>query len=100
GSFLHGSTRPWFPARRSRPIHKGRAARRRFAVPFQPRLVDAKPQAAYLTALRMQHTLYFLPLPHGHGSLRPTFSARLRIGSDFLSPFWLLVSAACWSALG
>ena len=23
------------------------------------------------------HRLYFLPLPHGHGSLRPTFSAAL-----------------------
>jgi hypothetical protein len=35
----------------------------------------------------MQQTLYFLPLPQGHGSLRPTFSARLRIGSFFFSLF-------------
>ena len=31
----------------------------------------------------MWQFLYFLPLPHGHGSLRPTFSPRLRIGSAF-----------------
>src|SRR5271165_6384729 len=48
----------------------------------------------YPTAFRMQQFLYFLPLPHGHGSLRPTFSLRLRIGSGFLSPFWLLLMAA------
>jgi len=29
---------------------------------------------------RSQHFLYFLPLPHGHGALRPTFSVR-RIGT-------------------
>ena len=29
----------------------------------------------------MWQFLYFLPLPQGHGSLRPTFSPRLRIGS-------------------
>ena len=33
----------------------------------------------------MWQFLYFLPLPHGHGSLRPTFSVRLRIGSFFFS---------------
>src|SRR5580704_11726699 len=49
------------------------------------------------TNLRMQHTLYFLPLPHGHGSLRPIFlSARLRIGSFFFSLAWLVSPASCW----
>ena len=38
----------------------------------------------------MWQFLYFLPLPHGQGSLRPTFSPRLRIGSGFLSP------CCCW----
>jgi len=28
-----------------------------------------------------QHFLYFFPLPHGHGSLRPTFGDSSRIGS-------------------
>ena len=28
----------------------------------------------------MQHFLYFLPLPHGHGSLRPTFDVTDTIG--------------------
>src|SRR5947209_3773563 len=50
----------------------------------------------YTAALRMQQFLYFLPLPQGQGSLRPTFSVRLRIGSGFLSLFWLLaIAAAC-----
>jgi hypothetical protein len=30
---------------------------------------------------RKQHFLYFLPLPHGHGSLRPTFGPVLTIGT-------------------
>jgi len=30
-----------------------------------------------------QHFLYFLPLPHGHGSLRPTFFSRL--GNPYMS---------------
>src|SRR5437879_479879 len=34
--------------------------------------------------------LYFLPLPQGQGSLRPTRSPRLRIGSSFLSLAWLV----------
>ncbi len=46
-------------------------------------------------ACRMWQFLYFLPLPHGQGSLRPTRSPRLRIGSGFLSPCWLLAMAAC-----
>ena len=33
--------------------------------------------------LRMWQFLYFLPLPQGQGSLRPTCSPRLRIGSVF-----------------
>src|SRR5439155_6122365 len=45
---------------------------------------------------RMWQFLYFLPLPHGHGSLRPTRSLVLRIGSIFFGasvefvvmPFW------------
>src|SRR5436305_14867669 len=52
------------------------------------------------TALRMQQFLYFLPLPHGHGSLRPTRSPRLRIGSGFFSPFWLpAMACCCWSPM-
>src|SRR5262249_25443024 len=42
----------------------------------------------------MHQFLNFLPLPHGQGSLRPTFSDRLRIGSIFCSP-WLLSMADC-----
>lgn len=29
-----------------------------------------------------QQCLYFFPLPHGHGSLRPTFGAARRVGVD------------------
>src|SRR5208283_2150160 len=44
-----------------------------------------------------QQFLYFLPLLHGQGSLRPTLSLRLRIGSGFLSPCWLpAMAASCW----
>ena len=32
------------------------------------------------TAVRPWHFLNFLPLPHGHGSLRPTFPSVLRTG--------------------
>ena len=36
-----------------------------------------------LTQLRLPwHCLYFLPDPHGHGSLRPTFGASRRVGVD------------------
>src|SRR5438105_14960387 len=48
----------------------------------------------HTAALRMQQFLYWRPLLHGHGSLRPTLSLRLRIGSGFLSPPWLLAMAA------
>src|SRR5438270_11830952 len=49
---------------------------------------------------RMWQFLYFLPLPHGHGSLRPTRSPRLRIGSGFFSVCWLLAMAAsCWDRI-
>src|SRR5262245_908193 len=54
----------------------------------------------YPAACRMWQFLYFLPLPHGQGSLRPTFSPRLRIGSGFLSPLWLpAIAALCWLAM-
>ena len=33
-----------------------------------------------------QHFLYFLPLPHGHGSLRPTFGVDRRAGCGASSP--------------
>src|SRR5439155_9403010 len=45
----------------------------RFAAPADP------------ACWRMWQFLYFLPEPHGHGSLRPTRSDVLRIGSGFLS---------------
>src|SRR5262249_12985902 len=46
-------------------------------------------------AFRMQQFLYFLPLPQGHGSLRPTFWLRLRIGSCFLPSPPALVVPCC-----
>ena len=33
----------------------------------------AQPERVYLLSGDPQHFLYFLPLPHGHGWLRPTF---------------------------
>ena len=47
----------------------------------------------------MWQALNFLPDPHGQGSLRPTFFARLRTGSRFFSgECWLPAMAAscCW----
>src|ERR1700683_95897 len=41
---------------------------------------ECLPEPRYVGAnypLAPQHFLYFLPLPHGHGSLRPTFGRRL-----------------------
>ena len=46
-------------------------------------------------AFRMQHFLYFFPLPQGQGSLRPTFSMRLRIGSIFFSASVPAIAACC-----
>src|SRR5579859_2133106 len=44
-----------------------------------------------------QHCLYFLPLPHGHGSLRPTLGP-VRLGTGFCfetsSAAWLTMSLA------
>src|SRR6478672_9036277 len=54
--------------------------------------------AVLYTAVRMQQFLYFLPLPQGQGSLRPTFAVRLRIGSFGLALCWLLAMACCCSA--
>src|SRR5690348_14837623 len=47
-----------------------------------------------------QHCLYFLPLPQGHGSLRPTFGpVRLGFGFETSSAAWLTISLALdWSA--
>src|SRR5205085_6010933 len=43
----------------------------------------------------MWQFLYFLPLPQGHGSLRPTFAPTLRIGSAFFfSPALVCIPAA------
>src|SRR5688572_429867 len=42
------------------------------------------PEPAHLPR---QHFLYFFPLPHGHGSFRPTFGAVLRTEAS-----------ACWTA--
>src|SRR5690349_11628950 len=47
---------------------------------------------------RMWQFLYFLPLPHGHGSLRPTRSLVLRIGSIFFGASPELVVMPFWSA--
>ena len=47
----------------------------------------------------MQQFLYFLPLPQGQGSLRPTFCSRLRIGSSFLSASVPAMAACCWWAI-
>jgi len=48
-------------------------------------------------ASRMQQFLYFLPLPQGHGSLRPTLWLRLRIGSFLIAVCWLpAMAASCW----
>src|SRR3954465_5724225 len=68
----------------------------------RPRFPDAPAPRAprryevHTAAERMWQFLYFLPLPHGHGSLRPTFSPRLRIGSGFLSPLPAAMAASCW----
>src|SRR5437667_9463037 len=58
--------------------------------------------------IRLWQFLYFFPLPHGHGSLRPTLSRVLRIGSAFLSLAALVVAfesaslagalRACWES--
>src|SRR5258706_13871149 len=43
---------------------------------------------ACYAALAPQHFLYFLPLPHGHGSLRPTRGAVLTICLTATGPSW------------
>src|SRR5262249_45846777 len=63
------------------------------------------PQATYFAADFMQQFLYFLPLPHGHGSLRPTLSILLRSGWTFFpSPrafvCWARTSSAAARARG
>src|SRR5271165_1677105 len=54
----------------------------------------------FLASSFMWQFLYFLPLPHGQGSLRPTFAPTLRIGSVFLAspPVFVVCSAASVSA--
>src|SRR5437868_13471036 len=48
----------------------------------------------------MWQFLYFLPLPHGHGSFRPTFAPTLRIVSTFFGspPAFVLCSVAASAA--
>src|SRR5580698_5355696 len=47
-----------------------------------PEPAVSQPSAvSQLYSLAPWHFLYFLPLPHGHGSLRPTLGPRLWIGS-------------------
>src|SRR4051812_35428085 len=56
-----------------------------------------RPAVGYLRASSfMWQFLYFLPLPHGHGSFRPTFAPTFRIGSGFFAspPVFVLCSAA------
>ncbi len=48
------------------------------------RLESLTPPSVWPPPLRMWQFLNFLPLPQGQGSLRPTRSSRLRIGSSFL----------------
>ena len=36
-------------------------------------------------SLRSQHTLYFLPLPHGHSWFRPTLETRAIVGFPFVA---------------
>src|SRR5258708_5712223 len=43
---------------------------------------------AHYAALAPQHFLYFLPLPHGQGSLRPTRGAVLTICLTATGPSW------------
>src|SRR5436305_7661058 len=50
--------------------------------PFLNSLGDdgfARPRPT-IYAIRPQQFLYFFPLPHGHGSLRPTFGSSRRTG--------------------
>ena len=46
--------------------------------------------------LTMQHFLYFLPLPHGQGSLRPTFMIHSRIVARFDQPYARWCGPATW----
>lgn len=48
----------------------------------RPRFPRADPWCQVVAGVGQfgKHFLYFLPLPHGHGSLRPTRGASRRIG--------------------
>ncbi len=46
---------------------------------------------------RMWQALYFLPDPHGHGSLRPIFLPVFRSGSCLTSPLLAAIAASCWA---
>src|SRR5262249_28493573 len=50
--------------------------------------IGHEPLESCYTACLMQQFLYFFPLPHGHGSFRPTLAPRLRMGSAFLPLDW------------
>ena len=45
-----------------------------------------------------QHCLYFFPLPHGHGSLRPTFVAKRNI-ERFPDDFIFQITESEWESL-
>ena len=52
-----------------------------------------------IDCLRMQQALNFLPDPHGHRSLRPTFFPTLRTGSRFFSverSLPAIAASCCW----
>jgi hypothetical protein len=51
----------------------------------------------------MWQFLYFFPLPHGHGSFRPTRSPLCRIGSGFFSAaaaFVVAFASASFAGVG
>src|SRR5262245_35963913 len=60
-----------------------------------PRFAPAGPACC-----RMWQFLYFLPRPQGQGSLRPTRSLVLRIGSIFFGASVELVVMPFWSSVG
>ena len=69
--------------RRGRGVYEGETRRGR-GVYEEKGGEDAASTIIYY-ATRPQQFLYFLPLPQGQGSLRPTLGPLLRMGSVFLA---------------
>jgi len=60
---------------------------------LRPEVVEQRHDGFYFTcSIFMWQFLYFLPLPQGQGSLRPTFAPTLRIVSIFFGDSPLLVA--------